>query len=435
MSIFRLRWLVIALLISLGSYTHAASAQGELASPASKIPAGSSDVHEVEHWDALAVNPNLSVAEVLEKTYARNPKQALLNSRNSVVTSKQLMANAWLPTAPALGFAHQNDTLGSGRGEREWQAELELPVWLPNQRNNRHKVADDSRFNLNASQTSTRLQVAGQLRDALWDVAFNENNLALAQHMLSLANQLQSDVEKRHSAGELAKTDVMLAQQERLRAEKEQLRAEAELMHARYRYYLLTGLREIPANFEEQQSLLENYSQSPIWLEAESKVNLAQSERALAQIESREHMQVLLNMRSVKGGFDNAANESVGVKLRIPFGGEARSAPIKAAAELELGNALTERESLRMALEAAMHEAEHNLNVSKAELVLAGKQNEIAQENARLGEKSFRLGESDLVSLLRVQSQAFEAARAYSTRQIQLKWDIARYNQTVGVLP
>lgn len=435
MSIFSLRWLVIALLISVSNHIFAAPAQSELDNPVSKTQVDLPGTHQVEHLDELVANPNLSVAEVLEKTYARNPRQAMLHSRNSVVSAKQLMANAWLPAAPAIGLTHQNDTLGSGRGEREWQAELELPVWLPNQRNNRHKVADASKFNLDASQTSTKLQVAGQLRDALWEVAFNENNLALAKHMLSLSNKLQQDVEKRHRAGELAKTDVMLAQQEQLRAEKEQLRAEAELMHARYRYYLLTGLREVPANFEEPQSTLENYSQSPIWLEAESKVNLAQSERALAQVESREHMQVLLNMRSVKGGFDNTANESVGVKLRIPFGGEARAAPIKAAAELELGNALTERESLKMALEAAMHEAEHNLNVSRAELVLAAKQNEIAQENARLGEKSFQLGESDLVSLLRVQSQAFEAARAYTTRQIQLKWDIARYNQTVGVLP
>jgi outer membrane protein, heavy metal efflux system len=39
------------------------------------------------------------------------------------------------------------------------------------------------------------------------------------------------------------------------------------------------------------------------------------------------------------------------------------------------------------------------------------------------------------VNLLRVQAQSFESERAYSSRQIQLKWDIARYNQAVGVLP
>ncbi|OGV78257.1 MAG: hypothetical protein A3I83_00415 [Methylotenera sp. RIFCSPLOWO2_02_FULL_45_14] len=391
--------------------------------------------HESDHFDELKVNPNLQLNEVLEKTFLRHPLQATLQSRDSVVSAKKLVANAMLPTAPAVSLLHQNDVLGSGRGEREWQAEMELPVWLPNQRNNRLKVADASQSSVIASRESLKLHVAGQLREALWDIAMNNNNLALALNKLEVANKLQRDVEKRHQAGEMAKTDVMLAQQETLRAEKEKLRAEAEVMHARHRYYLLTGLRELPASFEEKQSELEDYSQSSIWLEAQSKVGLAETERNLAQVESHENMQVLFNMRSTKGAFDSTANDSVGLKLRIPFGGETRAAPIKAAAELGVGNALSERETLKYALETAMHEAEHNLSVSRAELAIANKQFDIAKESVRLAQKAFQLGESDLVSLLRVQAQTFEAERAFTTRQIQVQWDIARYNQTVGVLP
>jgi len=206
-------------------------------------------------------------------------------------------------------------------------------------------------------------------------------------------------------------------------------------MHARHRYYVLTGLRELPANYAEKQSALDDYSQSPVWLEAQSKVGLAETERDLAQVESHENMRVLLNMRSTKGAFDTTNNDSVGVHVRVPFGGEASAAPVRAAAEMVVGNALTEREAMRFELEAAMHEAEHNLSVSQAELIIAAKQHEIAAESLTLAQKAFRLGETDLVSLLRVQAQSFEAERAFTTRQIQLQWDIARYNQTVGVLP
>lgn len=391
--------------------------------------------HEVDHLDELTVNPALQLREVLEKTFARNPMQASLLSRDSVVSARKIVAGAMLPTAPVVSVLHQNDVVGSGRGEREWQAELELPVWLPNQRSNRMKVADASQSSTISSRESLKLQVAGQLREALWDIAMNDNYLALAIHKLDLADKLQRDIEKRHQAGELAKTDVMLAQQATLQAQKDKLRAEAEVMHARHRYYLLTGLRELPASYEEKQSSLEDYSQSPIWLEAQSKVGLAETERDLANVESHENLQVLLNLRSTKGAFDNMANESVGVKLRIPFGGETRAAPIKAAAELGVGSALSERETLKLALEAALHEAEHNLSVSRAELQIASKHFEIAQESARLAQKSFQLGESDLVSLLRVQAQTFEAERAFTTRKIQVQWDIARYNQIVGVLP
>lgn len=432
MAIFSRSWLLIAYLASVAGSVIAAPMQEQ----ADQSPAVSPPVsHQVDHFDELKVNPNLKLSEVLEKTYARNPMQASLQSRDSMVSARSLVANALLPATPAVSVSHQNDTVGSARGERDWQAELELPVWMPNQRNNRLKVADASQSTMVASRQSLMLQVAGQLREALWTIAFNDNNLALAVNKLEVANKLQRDVEKRFKAGEMAKTDAMLAEQETLRAEKEKLRAEAEVMHARHRYYLLTGLRELPADFEEKQSTLEDYSQSPIWLEAQSKVGLAETERDLVRVESHENMQVLVNMRSTKGAFDNVANESVGVKLRIPFGGETRAAPIKAAAEVGVGNALSERETLMYALETAMHEAEHNLSVSRAELVLAEKQYEIAKESVRLAQKAFQLGEADLVSLLRVQAQTFEAERAFTTRQVQVQWDIARYNQTVGVLP
>ena len=387
------------------------------------------------HLDELKVSESLQLRDVLDKTVIRNPLQATLQSRESVVTAKKTIANAMLPLAPAISVGHQNDVLGSGRGEREWQADLEVPVWLPNQRKNRLKVADATQSSLSANRESLKLHVAGLLREAVWDIALNNNNVELTKNKLEVAMKLQKDVERRYQAGETAKTDAMLAQQETLRAEKEHLRAEAELMHARHRYYLLTGLREIPAKIEEPQSVLEDYSQSSIWTEAQSKVGLAETERSLAQVESKENLQVLFNVRSTKGAFDNVSNESIGVKVRIPFGGDSRSAPIKAAAELGVGNALTERETLRNTLETMMHEAEHNLSVSRVELIIATKQYEIAKESVRLAEKSFQLGESDLVSLMRVQALTYEAERAYTTRKIQVQWDIARYNQAVGVLP
>ncbi len=431
MTMFSRLWLSLACVVFPASIAFSAPIQ-EPTVPSLSAAAKES---QADHFDELKVNSELTVSEVLEKAYARAPMQASLQSRDTMVAARKRVANALLPSTPAVSVIHQNDTLGSGRGERDWEAELELPVWLPKQRDNRLKVAEATQSSTQAGRQSLKLQVAGQLREALWNVAINDNNLALMTNKLQLAKKLQDDVSRRYQAGELAKTDEMLAEQESLRAEKEKLRAEAELMHARHRYYVLTCLLELPGNFEEKQSSLEDYSQSPIWQEALAKVGLAETERDLVQVESHENMQVLLNVRSVKGGFDTTYNDSVGMKLRIPFGGDARAAPLRAAAEIGVGNALSEREMMKFELETAMHEAEHNLSVSRKELTIAAKQHEIARESLRLAEKAFQLGETDLVSLLRVQAQAFEAERAYSTRKVQVQWDIARYNQTVGVLP
>jgi outer membrane protein, heavy metal efflux system len=100
-----------------------------------------------------------------------------------------------------------------------------------------------------------------------------------------------------------------------------------------------------------------------------------------------------------------------------------------------VAHAMTARDQLMLMLQTSLHEAEHNLEVTRSELKIVKEQNRLAQESLRLAKKAFDLGESDLVSLLRVQAMAREAEQALRSRQTQLQWDIARYNQAVGVLP
>lgn len=125
----------------------------------------------------------------------------------------------------------------------------------------------------------------------------------------------------------------------------------------------------------------------------------------------------------------------MGLSIRIPFATPARTTPIAAASEMNLGQALTERDELKRLLEAALHEAEHNLEVNELELALAKQHWEIASESLRLAEKAYALGEHDLATLIRIKSQTFDAERKYRAVQIQHQWNIARYNQAVGVLP
>lgn len=386
--------------------------------------------------DALTPSPTLTLHDVLQKALERNPQRHVLQAMDGEVQARYIHARGMLPTAPAVSVRHLNDTIGSGRGEREWEAELELPVWLPGQRTARQAVANESQADLAASREGLMLQVAGVLRDAVWDIGMNANNVEVVTQRLRMAEALQHDVERRYQAGELARTDFMLAQNETLQVQAALLRAEAELRHAQHRYTVLTGLSDIPANTDEPISEKTGLSeQHPFLREAEAKIALAQNERELVRVERRENPQLMLAARSQRGAFDNQFNDSIGFKLRIPFESEVRSAPLMAAAATNVAKFTSERDRLRYAMETALHEAEHNLEVTRAELEVVIRQNRIAQENLRLGKKAFDLGEADLVHLMRVQSQAYEAERALSSRKIQLQWDTARYNQAVGVLP
>lgn len=391
---------------------------------------------ELEHQDVLETNPALSLKQVLNQTFNRNPQQYQLQARDRDVLARRSRSDTFLPKPPALLLAHQNDALGSGRGEREWQADMEIPLWRLGQRAARTAVAENARADLEASKERLLLEAAGQLRETVWELKMVESQLVLAKLRYETAEALQHDVERRHQAGELARTDLMLAQQETLQARTEVIRADAELNHARHRYMILTGLKQIPERLEEVQSSLETYSEEhALWREAEARVALTEQERNLSMVESKDNLQLVVNTRSQRGAFDNAYNDSVGLSLRIPLNTESHRAPQLAAADMHVAQAVADRERLRFQLEAAMHEAEHNLEVTRAELEVANQNHAIAQESLRLTDKAFQLGEIDLVGLMRTRAQAYEAERALRVRQIQLTWDIARYNQAVGVLP
>lgn len=389
-----------------------------------------------EELAKLERTPNLSLADAVQKAFERNPQQQVLTAGKTVAEAKSAHAASALPGAPAVSVRHQNDMIGSGRNQREWEAALEFPVWLPGQRAARETVARDAGSSLEASRSSLLLSLAGQVRETVWDVAMNANAVELAEQRYITAQALQRDVEKRWQAGELAKTDFMLAQNETLQAQTVLLRAQAELKHAEHRYWMLTGLKELPAHPEEKPSNLIDIAENhPLLAETSAKVELAQGERDLVRVEKRENPQVVINARHERGAFDNAFNSSVGLAIRIPLDAEVRSAPLLANAEMGVAEAMRERDRQMLALQAERHEAEHNLEVTRAELSVVEEQQRLAQESLRLAKKAFDLGETDLVNLLRVQATAQEAERVMRSRQTQLQWDIARYNQAVGVLP
>lgn len=388
-----------------------------------------------DHVDTVSTSSRLSLHEVLLQVVAIHPQQSLLAAHQQMVQARRTMANSWLPQAPSVGFSHQNDALLSNRNEREWQAQMQIPIWLPGQRQARSQVASLADDSLSQDRAGLQQLAADLLRNAVWEIAMRRNDVSLMENRHNTLRSIGEDVQKRFKAGEVARLDIMQSQQETLQAERQLVLANAELMHAQFRYQQLTGLNEIPARLEESLSTRESYEDSPYWQAAQARVKLAEGQRNLTAIEQRQNPQLTLSTRTIQGGFDYAYNSSMGVAITIPLQSEVQRAPLLANAEQNIGDARTQLETLRRQLENNLHEAEHNLHVSRQELTLIQQQQTIASENASLARKAYRLGELDLNQLLRLQLLAFEAERSLSSQQLQVQWNIAKYNQAVGVLP
>jgi outer membrane protein, heavy metal efflux system len=82
----------------------------------------------------------------------------------------------------------------------------------------------------------------------------------------------------------------------------------------------------------------------------------------------------------------------------------------------------------------SLHEAEHELEVCEVQLPLSASHFKMSQENLRLAQKAFDMGETDLFDLLKIQEQFFSSSAENTQIIIECKRAIARHNQVKGVL-
>ena len=391
---------------------------------------------EMQHEDELTIDNAFTLHDLVEKALPHYPNSQLLAAKKLMLEARQTQANSLLPGSAALILRNQNDQLLSRNGETEWEAGVEFPIWLNGQRKARAAIAIIASQNLTVDTQYLRLQLAGMVRDALWDIQLMQGlaDIALAKH--EAASQLQRDIEKRVSLGDMAQKDLLVAQTETLQAESERINAEAEVQHAKFRYVNLTGLSIIPAEFTEIKSAKSDVEETHLaLLEANGKIALSIEQRNLVHIENRDNPTVTLGTRSLRGATDTQYNNSFGITVRIPLQSATRNTPLQAAAEMQYAENQAHLSQLKLLLAAAMHEAEHNLEVGSAQLEVLTKQHNIAQQSLSVTRKAFQLGELDLSDLIRVQTQAFNTEKSLKNQQIQQLWNTARYNQAVGELP
>lgn len=378
----------------------------------------------------------LLLANVVDATYQRNPTQRLLEARLNEAGAIRRQAGALFADDPAVQVRHNTGQVGNIEGLREWEWGVEIPLWLPGQKDARRNVADKRQLSVAKSESALQLMIASQIRDLLWTLRLDQNRTLLAHKAWQTAQKLENDVGRRFQAGELARLDQVLARQETLDRKEQYLRARATLIENYDRYRILTGLETIPAVFAEQQSgIREITSEHPALADAMATVASEQAIRDRVLTERRANPTITVGTRHERPSANADYENTLGITVRAPFGLPVHSAPRVAEAESVLAGASTERDLLKRELDIALQQARDRLAATRASLEVAREHADLATENLALIRRSFDLGETDLIDLLRVQSRAFSAELNMRMNEIQLQANIARYNQAAGILP
>lgn len=381
----------------------------------------------------VGVSAELNLKDVYVAALGGDPRSGLAEASRQEAAALAARADSLLAGAPALIVRHQTDQAGTDRGLREWEANVELPLWRWGQRAASHNQAHSAGELANAQGQAWRLDVAGRVREALWSLALAEEQRHLAEQAWHSAQALEQDVQRRVDAGDLAQADLLLVRDDTLAKQDEYLLAVSELRTEEKRYLSLSGLTRRPEDFSEVQSSRHRIdSEHPLLLEAQRRVEQAQAELQRVRTAGSDNPTLIVGTRRDQEPVTAITHDSIGVSVRLPFNGASHAGPAIAAANSQLVQAQSAQLALQRELELALHQAQQALATLRGELKLAQQQHLLAQENLRLARLAFDLGEIDLVQRLRIQTRAYAAERTLNVRTLQLQQAIARYNQVVG---
>ncbi|MEE9493906.1 MAG: TolC family protein [Gammaproteobacteria bacterium] len=379
---------------------------------------------------------NLAIQTVIEAALERYPELVLPEAVRQQSDAIRQQASSFLADDPSLTLRHENDELTDNFGFRGWEGSVQLPLWLPGQRKRHLDIAAATEQEAAALTPFYKWRVSGEVRELLWSIRIAEAQAALAQTALDSAQALETDIDKRVQAGELAVTDQILARQETLAREITLNTTTANLSALRKEYEVLTGLSELPASIVEMDAQGTGLSdQHPALVAADLRINLARSVRDKSRHEKRTNPVLAIGTRHERAESGQPYDTIMTLELSLPLGLKGHSAPAIADAERQLTEQQVSYASIQRDIEKQRVLAVSEKQRTAQALRLARQQQQLAAERIRLIRRAFELGESDLFTLLQAQKLALAAERDLQISQLEQGRAIARYNQALGVIP
>lgn len=380
----------------------------------------------------MAQSPS-ALKQGFDAAWARKPEQRAAGLRKEAATAGEVAAQRWTPEPPALEVTGKSDRFTRNDGIREYDATVAVPLWLPGERSRAQAAATAGSAAVDAQLFAAQWRLAAEVREAYWAHERARLERELAQQRLTNARQIAADVARRVMAGDLARSDGHQADSAVAAAESAVAEAGVALADAAQTWAALTGMEARSGSGEPRP--VGDLKAHPALAELTTKAELARRQRDLASVQSRANPELTVGTARERGSFGERYSQSLIVGVRIPLGKSSTSQSRVATAGADLVEAESqlelEEQRMRSQVQASMARVKALELAHEAAERRAG----LARESRGFFEKSFRLGESDLPTRLRIELEAFEAERHAARSRVELDAAISQQRQALGLLP
>lgn len=378
-----------------------------------------------------------SLQGLFEAAWARQPEAQALSARREAVQAQRRAASSWTPEPPALEASHKTDRLTSHDGARELEVGLAVPLWLPGEQRGLGALADAEAAAVESRAQAARLRLASVVREAWWSWQRADIDVEVGRAQLDSARRLAGDVARRAKAGELARADQHQAEGAVAAAEATLAQADAAAAAALLQVQALGGttMAMPPAAVAEPEPPPGEATVHPALAEWQDRAAIAERSAALAATRSRANPELTLATTRDRGAAGERYAQTVTLAVRIPFGGGPRHEAQVAAARAEAAEAQAQLALDRARVQSEREAALARVGAARAQLAAAERRATLARETRGFFEKSFRLGETDLPTRLRIEAEAGDAERQAARSRVELAAAISAWRQALGLLP
>lgn len=375
----------------------------------------------------------LSLTSLVQKMHQRQLASLKQTAQQQQVDANTALGNAMFAGSANINLNHFNDVIGSSDGFQEWESSVDLPLWLPGQKQQQLALSDTLSAEIPAYQQRLLLDASATVRSTLWAVVLAETKVKQSYQVWQTAQNLEQNVTSRVKAGELAGTEALLAGSHALEMQGRYLQAKTELDYAWGNYQNYTGEISLPETIEEalsEQTLINQ--QHPYLASLDQQILTLRAQQELARFDGAVNPNLSFGLRRERDGHGDDYNNSVGIGISFALEDEVYQNPKLASAASDLADATIERQRLERQLQDNLLRLRHQLQAKQQQLELVVEQDKTAKQYLLLQQRAFDLGEIDLVSLIRSQSLADDAVNRKTLLQVDIKHAVSTVNQALG---
>ncbi|MFT8613026.1 MAG: TolC family protein [Gluconobacter oxydans] len=381
---------------------------------------------------SVAKAGSIPFSQAVEAAWAVDPDRTELNTNYRSAAARAEAAGSWFAGGPTVSGQYFDDhAIGSNEGYTTYQGGVSVPLWLPGQGSATVGVARAEALTIQERLHVARMAVAMRVLDTSANVVMAQRRLAIARIQKDTLEKIRASVIRGKHIGEMTLADQQIIASEIANAANEYSQSEEQVETATSALRILLGRPTVPdiLSFDNVALAHDGLFSAEALENNDPRVRAAR--QAVRTAEAGVHLAKASFMPNPEVGvaaihekqYGSPWDDRVGVTVSIPLPSDVRNVPMETDARNKLAAAINQEQQARRNVRQELAQVFSHLTATKDMFRNSVLSAESMNSRANEMNRSWQVGETSLVELLRARSAASRALQLRN--QAEVAWHAA----------